>query len=155
MISMKICFQCSHVWKPLCRDEVCGRVASCSWMKFSHWRKSEYVWNEDFPLYVVLQGWRRKRERERIKGLRQLCNRRRFVAWRWRDLQIQRPWTASGPSPHAFPPLHGTAALGAGWVQGESGTRDEEEAEWKIACCLWGTTRFAVKSESLTLLIWL
>lgn len=83
-----------------------------------------------------------ERERERIKALRQLWNRRRFVAWRWRDLQIRRPWTASGPSLHAFPPLHGTAALGAGWVQGESGTRDEEEAEWKIACCLWGTADF-------------
>lgn len=41
MISMKICFQCSHVWKPLCRAEDCGRPASCSWMKVSHWRKSE------------------------------------------------------------------------------------------------------------------
>lgn len=36
MISMKICFQCSQVWKPRCRAEDCGREASCSWMKFSH-----------------------------------------------------------------------------------------------------------------------
>lgn len=41
MISMKICFQCSQVWKPRCRAEDCGRAASCSCTKFSHWRKSE------------------------------------------------------------------------------------------------------------------
>lgn len=43
IISMKICFQCSQVWKPRCRAEDRGREASCSWMKFSHWRKSEWV----------------------------------------------------------------------------------------------------------------
>lgn len=41
MISMKICFQCSHVWKPRRSPEVSGREASCSWTKFSQRRKSE------------------------------------------------------------------------------------------------------------------
>lgn len=68
MISMKICFQCSQVWKPRCSAEDCGREASCSWMKFSHWRKSEYVWKEDFPLYVVCYK-KKKRKKDRKEKL--------------------------------------------------------------------------------------